>query len=316
MSMKRLIHILCLGIVLALASCTNFVDESAGLGGVKASVSQLSFSAASSVQSFSVTSGEKWTIQTPDWLSVNQISGRGYTWSVSLTSEENYGYDRTGTVTLQSSSVVVYVAVSQQGKPATGIINGHEWVDLGLPSGLKWATCNVGASSPSDYGNYYAWGETSTKSYYDWSTYRYCNGSGYSLTKYNTDSSYGTVDNRTRLEMADDAARANWGDSWRMPTDVEWVELWYYCNWTWTTQGGRNGCKLTSKTNGNSIFLPAAGFREGSSLNAAGSYGYYWSSSLSSDLPSCAWNRHIYSDGLSRSRSAHYWGLTIRPVTE
>ena len=194
--------------------------------------------------------------------------------------------------------------------------NGPVWIDLGLPSGLKWATCNIGASSPSDYGNYYAWGETSPKSKYDWSTYRYCNGTEYSLTKYNTDSSYGTVDNRTRLEMADDAARANWGDSWRMPTDVEWVELWYYCNWTWTTQGGRNGCKLTSKTNGNSIFLPAAGFREGSSLNAAGSYGYYWSSSLSSDLPSCAWNRHIYSDGLSRSRSAHYWGLTIRPVTE
>ena len=314
--MKKLIHILCLGIILALVSCTNFVDESVGLGGVKTSASQLEFSSSSTVQNFSVTSGEKWTIQTPDWLSVNQISGRGYTWSVSLTSEENYGYDRTGTVTLQSSSVVVYVAVSQQGKPATGIINGHEWVDLGLPSGLKWATCNVGASSPSDYGNYYAWGETSTKSYYDWSTYRYCNGSGYSLTKYNTDSSYGTVDNRTRLEMTDDAARANWGGSWRMPTDAEWTELRNNCNWTWTTQDGKNGYRVTSRTNGNSIFLPAAGLRIESRLSNAGSSGIYWSSSLYSGYPSSAWYVGFNSGEVARSDSSRCFGFSVRPVSE
>ncbi|MCQ2319676.1 MAG: hypothetical protein MJZ90_12290 [Bacteroidales bacterium] len=101
----------------------------------------------------------------------------------------------------------------------------HEYVDLGLPSGLLWATCNVGADSPEDYGDYFAWGETETKSDYDWDTYKWCNGSYNTLTKYNTKSSYGTVDNKTTLELSDDAARANWGGSWRMPTEAEFQEL-------------------------------------------------------------------------------------------
>ena len=192
----------------------------------------------------------------------------------------------------------------------------HEWVDLGLPSGLKWATCNVGANSPSDYGNYYAWGETSTKSNYDWSTYCYCNGSYNSLTKYNTDSSYGTVDNRTRLEMTDDAARANWGGSWRMPTDAEWTELRNNCNWTWTTQDGKNGYRVTSRTNGNSIFLPAAGNRYESSLSNAGSSGNYWSSSLRSDYPSHAWGVVFDSGEVGGSLSDRYRGQSVRPVSE
>ena len=117
--------------------------------------------------------------------------------------------------------------------------NGHEYVDLGLPSGLKWATCNVGASSPEDYGDYYAWGETETKSTYNWSTYKWCNGSSSTLTKYCTDSSRGTVDDKTTLDLEDDVAHVKWGGDWRMPTRQNYSELIYNCIWEWTTQGGQ-----------------------------------------------------------------------------
>ena len=162
--------------------------------------------------------------------------------------------------------------------PADSTENGYGYVDLGLS--VKWATCNVGASQPEEYGDYFAWGETSHKSTYDWNTYKWCNGSYTSLIKYCTDSDYGTVDNKKQLELSDDAARANWGGSWRMPTHDEFTELRTQCTWTWTTQNGVKGYKVTSKTNGRSIFLPAAGYRYGSSLSYAGSCGYYWSSSL------------------------------------
>lgn len=185
--------------------------------------------------------------------------------------------------------------------------NSHEYVDLGLS--VKWATMNVGASKLGDYGDYFAWGETQPKSIYDWSTYKYCNGSSSTLTKYNTNSSYGTVDNKTTLDLNDDAANANWGGSWRMPTDAEWEELINNCTWTWTTQNGKNGYKVTSKSNGNSIFLPA------SSLDKAGSYGNYWSSSLNTDTPYNAWFVYFYSSSVSRSSYYHrYLGRSVRPV--
>ena len=195
-------------------------------------------------------------------------------------------------------------------------LNGPEYVDLGLS--VKWATMNVGASSPEDYGDYFAWGETSTKSTYDWSTYKYCNGSSTSLTKYNTSSSYGIVDNKTTLELSDDAARANLGGSWRMPTDAEMTELREQCTWTWTTQNGVNGYKVTSKSNGNSIFLPAAGYRNESSRVNAGSRGYYWSSSLDTDSPDHAWHVSFASNYLGRIGYNRYhgrcYGFSVRPV--
>ncbi len=157
--------------------------------------------------------------------------------------------------------------------------NGHEYVDLGLS--VKWATCNVGATAPEDYGDYFAWGETSPKSTYNWSSYKWCNGSYDTLTKYCTSSDFGTVDNKTTLESSDDAATVNWGGSWRMPTKAEQDELRTKCTWTWTTQNGVKGYKVTGP-NGNFIFLPAAGERHDSSLCSAGSDGHYWSSSLNS----------------------------------
>ena len=202
-------------------------------------------------------------------------------------------------------------------KPTSnGTLNGYEWVDLGLPSGLKWATCNVGASQPEEYGDYFAWGEVEPKDYYDWSTYKWCNGSYDTQTKYCTNSSYGTVDNKTQLELSDDAARANWGGSWRMPTTEEQQELINNCTWTWTTQNGVNGYKVTSKKNGNSIFLPAAGYRNGSSLYDAGSYGDYWSSSLLASSPYLAYELGFYSDYVGWYGSDRYYGFSVRPVCQ
>ena len=217
--------------------------------------------------------------------------------------EKNLG----GTINDTDNDVVVIIA----SWPSTGYENGHEWVDLGLS--VKWATCNVGASSPGDYGSYFAWGETSSKSSYSWSNYRWCNGSYDNLTRYNTDSSYGTVDNVNLLNSWDDAARANWGGSWRMPTKSEFEELLKNCTRSWTTQGGY---RFTSKKNGNSIFLPAAGHRYGAEFNFVGSYGYYWSSSLNSDNPNNAWGLNFGSTSGSMSSSSRLNGFSVRPVTE
>jgi hypothetical protein len=161
------------------------------------------------------------------------------------------------------------------------------YVDLGLPSGLLWATCNVGADTPEGYGDYFAWGETQPKDNYKWSTYKYCNGDYLYMTKYCTQSGFGYngfTDNLTTLLPEDDAATVNWGNGWRMPTQAEWQELYSNTTWTWTTQNGVNG-RLFTASNGNSIFLPAAGSRDGTTIYYAGSIGNYWSRSLRSDHP-------------------------------
>ncbi|MBR3744120.1 MAG: leucine-rich repeat protein [Bacteroidales bacterium] len=203
-----------------------------------------------------------------------------------------------------------------------------EAVDLGLTSGLKWATCNVGANAPEEYGDYFAWGETEPyyssqdpltwkngKTGYNWASYKWCNGSYSTLTKYNYSSSYGTVDNEYILVPEDDAAAANWGGSWRMPTDAEWTELRTECTWTWTTQNGVNG-RLVTGPNGNSIFLPAAGSRGGTGLSYAGSCGFYWSSSLDTDYPDFAFDVFFDSVNVYRYDGYRFGGQSVRPVTE
>ncbi len=151
----------------------------------------------------------------------------------------------------------------------------HEWVDLGLPSGTLWATCNIGADSPEEYGEYFAWGETEPKEYYDWSTYKWCNGSKNTLTKYCTNSNYGTVDNKTELEPEDDAAYVNWGPSWRMPTLEQYKELLSKCYCIWSSNGFH-----VMGPNGNTLFLPNAGNRLNESINGVESCGRYWSRTL------------------------------------
>ena len=187
-------------------------------------------------------------------------------------------------------------------------------VDLGLS--VYWASCNLGAEKPEDYGDYYAWGETEPKENYSWSTYKFGTRSSGPFSKYNTKESYGTVDNKTVLEPEDDVAHVTLGDNWRMPTDEEWTELREKCTWTWTMQNGVNG-RLVTASNGNSIFLPPAGYRDGSNLYGVGFGGQYWSSSLSTGLPECALYVYFFPNGVSGGIvSNRYLGQSIRPVSE
>ena len=184
-----------------------------------------------------------------------------------------------------------------------------EAVDLGLS--VKWATCNVGATKPEEYGNYYAWGETTSKDDYSWETYKfgtYNDDYNYSkLTKYNE------TDGKTILEAADDAATQNWGSNWRMPTIEEWQELINNCTWTWTALNGVNGYQVKA-SNGKAIFLPAAGYRDRDALSDAGSYGNYWSSSLNTGTPHGA--QHVYFISCYHCKGYGYRdsGHSVRPV--
>ena len=188
-----------------------------------------------------------------------------------------------------------------------------DYVDLGLPSGTLWATCNVGASAPEEYGDYFAWGETEPKETYKWETYKWCNGSEYSLTKYCTNSDFGTVDNRMVLDLEDDAAYVNMGPSWRMPSDAQQTELIRKCTWQWTTMNGVNG-RLVTGPNGNSIFLPAAGERFYSSLLEAGSMSEYWSCELGLGSSICAYGIGFESDSLYWISGARAFGRSVRAV--
>ena len=165
-----------------------------------------------------------------------------------------------------------------------GSYKGHEYVDLGLPSGTMWATCNVGADTPSEYGEYYAWGETTPKDTYNWSTYKYCNGD---YTKYCPHSDFGYngfTDDLKTLQPSDDAATANWGEGWSTPTYNQWVELLTKCSHSWTTINEVKGCLFTAR-NGNSIFLPAGDSRYDEESRITGDEGSYWSSTLHQYLP-------------------------------
>ena len=225
---------------------------------------------------------------------------------------QRFDTDRDGEVSL---SDVTYLVGYLLGK-----VTPYEYVDLDLPSGTLWATMNIGASKPEQYGDYFAWGETSGynggKTDFSWSTYTLCKGSSTTLTKYNNSSDYGTVDNKTELELADDAAYVNWGPNWRMPSVEQFVELINssYTTTEWTTVNGVNGWKITSKTNGNSIFLPAAGCRIGTSLTSAGSNGIYWSRSLDASYPDSARGLFFNSSGINTYYSYRCDGLSVRPV--
>ena len=191
----------------------------------------------------------------------------------------------------------------------------HEYVDLGLPSGTLWATCNVGASKPEEYGDYFAWGETQSREKYSWDDYKW-GGLLYSpLTKYCIHSGLGTVDNRPELLPEDDAATANWGSSWRMPSSDQINEL---CNPSytiteWTALNGVNGLKITSKKNGKSLFLPAAG-ECGLVLGYVGAHGYYWSRSLFPEGSCWAYNLNFYTNVVDCNADERMYGRSVRPI--
>ena len=197
--------------------------------------------------------------------------------------------------------------------------NNNDWdsstagtaVDLGLS--VKWASCNVGATQPWEYGGYYAWGETEEKSNYSWSTYKYYNGGFSPFTKYCINSNSGTVDNKTTLEPTDDVATIKWGGNWRMPTKAEQDELRNKCTWTWTTLNDVKGYRVTGP-NGNSIFLPTTGYRYDTEVDGQGSNGSYWSSSLDSSSSYKAYFFGFYSDNYDWYNDYRYYGQSVRPV--
>ncbi|MBR2475680.1 MAG: hypothetical protein IKB57_03970, partial [Bacteroidaceae bacterium] len=231
--------------------------------------------------------------------------------SVTLTATANSGYEFVNwtlggevvstenpyTVTVTANSE--YVANFEEEEQSGGLHNGYEYINLGLPSGLKWATCNVGATTPEEYGSYFAWGETETKEVYYFDTYTY-------------------TSTPTRLPLSADAANVNWGGKWRMPTGDEMEELMdtNNCTWEWTTQNGVNGSKVTSKKNGNSIFLPAAGERQNNNLTNEGSDGYYWSSSLDTSMSERAHYLDFADYGNHLGSLFFYLGMPVRAVYE
>ena len=219
-------------------------------------------------------------------------------------SEYYYGDDKSFTTESQSG-----------GGGGNGSYNGHDYVDLGLPSGTLWATCNVGADTPEGCGNYFAWGETEPKDSYGTDNYKYYNSNG-ELIKYCVQEGTGVLDNLTTLEPMDDAATANWGDGWCTPSWNQWSELWRYAPHEWTTQNDMQGWRFTG-SNGNSIFLPAAGSRWGEEIGYVGGYGFYWSNQL-------YWTGSIYTNSPVYAYCEPLWwlpkeigrwyGMTVRPV--
>ena len=186
-----------------------------------------------------------------------------------------------------------------------------EAVDLGLS--VRWASFNLGATMPEAYGDYYAWGETEPKTDYSWATYKWCDGSDHTLTKYNDMSTFGTVDNKTVLEPEDDAAHVILGGNWRMPTEEEWYELREKCSWSWSWI--KHGMIVTAP-NGNSIFLPSPGHKTNQSSYQVGSNGFYWTSTLSTPSGPYAESGQIDDDYFGSFYCNRFRGQSIRPVTE
>ena len=194
--------------------------------------------------------------------------------------------------------------------------NGHDYVDLGLPSGTLWATCNLGADTPEGYGSYFAWGETRSKSIYDWDTYKYSNGDTDSLTKYCNKANSGHngfTDKLTLLQTADDAATAKWGGEWRIPTAEEWMELYQNTTSVWTIQNDVNGRLFTAQI-GNTLFLPSAGYRMDDQFIYVGKYGNYWSCALNVAYPIRAWGFNFNSDDYGKGYSRRSSGQPVRAV--
>lgn len=221
------------------------------------------------------------------------------------------------TVVLEKETSGVYNVVEPKVDQAADTVTmhkGHEYVDLGLS--VKWATCNIGASVPEEYGGYYAWGETESKKKYSWRSYKWCTEGRTSLTKYCADSRYAMlIDDKTELDANDDVAHVEWGGTWRIPTIVELYELYSKCKWNWMTKNGVNGYMVTGP-NGKTIFLPAAGFNKGSEVCDRGIYGFYWSR-LS--IKTRADNAYClgFLCGESKCTNAYrYYGFTVRPVCE
>ena len=251
-------------------------------------------------------------------------ANKNITWS---SSNEDVATVRNGRVDAYGYGTAIITCAAQDGSGVTAICrinvlkNIPEYVDLGLSSGTLWATCNIGAESPEEYGDYFAWGEVEprTDNAYSWGSYKWCEFSETTLTKYCSNSSYGNegfTDVLTELELADDAAYMNWSDEWRMPSKDQLEELINssYTTTEWTTLNGVNGCKITSNSNGSSIFLPAAGYRDSTPVGHAGSICFYWSRTLNSDRPCYAWYLDYRQKSMNMYNAHRFVGRSVRPV--
>ena len=210
------------------------------------------------------------------------------------------------------TTLVDYLLTGSWGDEPVTPPDGHEWVDLGLPSGTLWATMNVGANSPEECGDYFSWGELETKDYYDWGTYKWCNGTDRSLTKYCTVDTYGTVDNQDYLDPEDDAAYMIWGQDWCIPSRTQVEELINNCTWTWTSINGVNG-QLVTGPNGNTMFLPVTGTRYLDSTYTT-RWGFYWSRTLATGNPDVVFTLDFSSSGPDLDFVERANGEPIRPV--
>ena len=321
-----------LGVVTGKANGTAWITVTANDGsGVTAScmvvVQQYVTSITLSKTSLSLVIGEEETLSVTSVLPDN-ANDKTYTWSSSDNTIASV--DQNGKITAKAKGNTVIKATANDGsgvfascavsvkEPYTAVAG--EAVDLGLS--VKWSSMNLGATSPTGYGDYFAWGETETKDNYSWATYKFGTSSSGPFSKYNTKSSCGTVDNKTVLETGpngDDVASKVLGGKWRIPTDAEWAELINNCTWTWVENyngSGVNG-NLVTASNGNSIFLPAAGNRYGTNLGIGGSDGLYWSSSLNTGCPEWAWFVFFYFDDVRRcDDNDRCFGQSVRPVSE
>ena len=319
------------GTVTAIAGGTCTITcEAADGSGVNAtcavSVTQLVTSITLNQTTLSLVTGGSQTLTAT--VSPSDANNKGVTWSSSNTAVATV--DQTGLVTgiAEGTCTVTASATDGSGVYATCTVNVdlHEYVDLGLPSGTLWATCNIGADNPEDYGLYFAWGETTGYTQdttdghsFNWASYKYAIDDCNTLTKYCNYSSYGSygyngfTDTLTELLPDDDAAYVNWGANWRMPSLTQQDELRTKCTWTWTTRNGKNGYEVVGP-NGNSLFLPAAGSRHDTSLDYAGSGGNYWSRTLRTDIPSLGWNLYFSSGRVYGSYYGRFDGLSVRPV--
>ena len=191
-----------------------------------------------------------------------------------------------------------------------------QFVDLGLPSGLKWAKCNVGAKKETDYGYYVQWGDIVNKrnSNCGWTRYKHCKGTKDTMTKYCRYLLHGTVTDKSTLDPEDDAVTQIMGGKWRMPTIAEFGELLYNTTKEWIQVNGVNGYKFTSVNNGNYIFIPAAGACLDGSMYGVGEYGDVWSSSLNTSYPCNAWGLHFSTDKCNIDYNARNYSLSVRGV--
>ena len=192
----------------------------------------------------------------------------------------------------------------------------YEAIDLGLPSGLKWASCNIGATQPEQPGSYFAWGETQPKQIYDWDTYKWCNGTDSIMTKYVTNSEFGHVDNLNVLQPEDDAAHVNWGGAWRMPTKDEFDELIHKCKWTLISMDNGSNVFQVTGPNGNSIMLPIGGYKNGGLLSSLNKYGNYWTSNLRPVYNNNAISADMVDKNIDWMYHTRQEGYNIRPVTK